>query len=103
MIVNSFKCHGCGQCCRGMGAALAQAAQQPEPFRSALLAFPYVVTPEGACSQLLPSGGCGVYETRPLVCRVDDFYDAHLTAQLPRPVWHALNAALCPPAKSPGR
>lgn len=102
MTNNTFACHGCGHCCRQMGTALRNAAQQPEPFQAELLAFPYAVTPSGACSQLQSDGGCAVYAERPLICRVDAFYDTYFADVLTRQDWHAGMSLGCPPKESPG-
>lgn len=70
-----FPCSGCGACCRSIGAVLEGFARNPEGHdsitRGALMAFPYKALDDGRCDQLGEDGRCQVYETRPLICRVD--------------------------------
>jgi len=33
---------------------------------------------------------CRIYETRPLICRVDDFWEQRLSDVITRARWHAL-------------
>ena len=54
-----FKCKKCGECCRHIGGII------PELDRG-----------DGVCKHLTNEGLCAVYESRPLICRVDDNYAA---------------------------
>lgn len=38
---------------------------------------------------------CEIYETRPLICRVDEFYERYMAETITRPLWHAMNYAHC--------
>lgn len=67
-----FPCTSCGECCRRVGQRLAAIDEAPEDVREHLRAFPYRTDAKGACEQLDEAGRCRVYETRPLICRVDD-------------------------------
>ena len=62
----NFPCNACGACCRKVGPAL-------QGLRSAGVEvnFPHDINPDGSCSMLI-GNACSIYETRPLVCRVDD-------------------------------
>ncbi len=86
-----------------MGRVVEAAAHLPagNPLRIEAAAFPYQPLPDGACPQLRPDNTCAVYDQRPLLCRVDDFYHHYLADQLPLDAWHALNASQCPPPASP--
>lgn len=47
--------------------------------------------PDGSCIHLNADNTCAVYETRPLVCRVD----ANRPAGMSVAEWHELNARVC--------
>jgi Fe-S-cluster containining protein len=96
--MSAFACHGCGQCCRQLGQALAsaQAAPAGSPYQLAAGAFPYEPLPDGSCPQLGPDNKCQVYATRPVLCNVEEFYERYLDGVLPRAEWYALNASQCP-------
>ena len=76
-----FPCTQCGQCCRRVDAS---------PLTSAL------DRGDGTCRHFVEAdNACGIYETRPLTCRVDAYYEAHLQAQLDRQAYYRLNAECC--------
>ncbi len=70
-----FPCSKCGACCK-----LAPARVPGWPAR-----------PDGACAYLTPDNLCSIYETRPLVCRVDEARPPGVTVER----WHALNLEAC--------
>lgn len=57
-----FNCSGCGACCRRVGT-------YPE--------FTEPVNPDGSCSHLTTENQCSIYDKRPLICRVEEFYERH--------------------------
>lgn len=67
-----FPCTSCGECCRRVGQRLATIDEAPPHLLPALRDFPYKAREDGACEQLDEAGRCRVYESRPLICRVDD-------------------------------
>jgi Fe-S-cluster containining protein len=56
----NFPCTQCGACCRRVGKS--KDFQEP-------------VNPDGSCSHLKEDNSCGIYETRPMICRVEEFYE----------------------------
>lgn len=81
-------CSSCGACCRRIGALIATAkesivsgyvAEGFECLYNEIVAFPYAVLPNGQCEKLQDDGRCGVYDTRPDICRYDKSYVAHFT------------------------
>ena len=96
----AFFCHGCGECCRHLAAALTQAGTLPAGtvLHEAAAAFPHAVQADGSCSQLLADNRCGCYATRPLLCDIDRLFAA-LALDMSREQWHLLNAAACPPPR----
>lgn len=59
----TFPCTGCGACCRHVGLA--------EETR-------FLDRGDGTCRHFDEAGrSCAIYAERPLVCRVDRYYDAH--------------------------
>ena len=61
-----FKCDKCGQCCRNL---------YKSPIYEALH------NGDGIC-KYLNGNICSIYETRPLVCRVDESYDVFFKEQM---------------------
>lgn len=74
-----FPCTGCGECCRKVGAVLANRALDDTPLGKLLKIFPYKANEQGHC-EMLVDGKCSVYENRPLICNVrrmtEVFYSA---------------------------
>jgi hypothetical protein len=58
-----FPCVGCGACCRRLGTLAPDSVH----FQAGL-----TVDDDGACTELLPDGSCGIYDTRPNICRVQE-------------------------------
>lgn len=61
-----FKCEQCGQCCRNL---------HKSPIYAALH------NGDGVC-KFLNGKLCSIYETRPLICRVDESYDVFFFEQM---------------------
>lgn len=61
-----FKCDKCGLCCRSL---------HKSPIYAELH------NGDGVC-KFLNENLCSIYETRPLVCRVDESYDAFFKEQM---------------------
>ena len=78
---NAFPCNACGECCRRVN-------------KSELTAF--LDRGDGTCRHFDElSKLCKIYETRPLVCRVEDYYAEHLSQTLS---WHdfvQINVSIC--------
>lgn len=63
--MKTFECSQCGACCRAVN-----------------------------CKHL-DGNTCTIYETRPLVCRIDEGYEAHFVKIMSREQWHRLSADAC--------
>lgn len=50
--------------------------------------------PDGSCSHLTPANECAIYDTRPMVCRVDEGRAVHAPGLTPDE-WAQLNADAC--------
>ena len=61
----SFPCQKCGACCRAT-----------------------------KCTHLTEDGLCGIYEDRPLECRVDDKYDS-MSTNLTREEFYTMTKIIC--------
>ena len=61
-----FKCDKCGQCCRNL--------HKPPIYEE-------LHNGDGIC-RFLNGNICSIYETRPLVCRVDESYDVFFKEQM---------------------
>ena len=54
-----FKCDKCGQCCRNLDKSTI---------------YEHLHNGDGIC-RFLNGNLCSIYETRPLICRIDESYD----------------------------
>lgn len=79
-----FHCTECGECCRHISNLL-----------------PEFDTGDGVCCHLDKSGRCDIYETRPIVCRVDDFWERCLKGKMSKEDWYDLNYQGCSKLQSP--
>lgn len=75
----TFPCTKCGACCRV--AFLIPGFTEP-------------VNDNGSCVHL-QDNMCSIYETRPDICRVDEYYDKHLTNVMSREEAYLANAQVC--------
>lgn len=64
-----FPCTGCGECCKRVGAVLANHTLDNTPIGKLLKIFPYSTNEQGHC-EMLVNDRCSVYENRPLICNV---------------------------------
>lgn len=64
----TFPCTGCGACCRVIHHAdnIIVRDDPTHPYY-----FPYTHK-EGVCENLGEDNKCKIYETRPLICRIED-------------------------------
>lgn len=76
----SFKCNQCGICCRNIGEI-----EELADYHNG----------DGICKYLLPSNLCGIYNSRPIWCNVDLYYDRFLAEEMTREEWYALNEKAC--------
>lgn len=76
-----FPCTGCGACCRRIGLL-------PETR--------YLDRGDGACRYFDDAQkSCGIYEHRPLICRVEQYYDAHFAQSYSWDKFVELNLEVC--------
>ena len=74
----NFRCHGCGACCIVINTILDAPVDQmevPETVKESIRNFPYKTDDKGWCEKLGADFKCTVYEDRPLMCRVEDYYN----------------------------
>lgn len=74
-----FQCSQCGQCCRHLG--LSPIYQELDRG-------------DGTCIHL-KGNLCEIYESRPLICRVDDSYQAFFAGVLSLEEYYQLNYSFC--------
>lgn len=76
-----FECDKCGLCCTGLDKH-----ENMKEFHGG----------DGVCFHLnTETMLCDIYESRPLICRVDDFYDAYLKGKMSREEYYRLNYEAC--------
>ena len=76
-----FPCTQCGLCCRNLDKSSVYA----ELNRG-----------DGVCVHFDEASHlCGIYEQRPLLCRVDEFYEKHLSDVMTRDDYIAANLESC--------
>ena len=74
-----FSCDACGNCCKNLDKS---------PVYSEL------DNGNGVC-KYLDGNLCSIYKDRPLLCRVDDSYDAFFSGVLSRDEYYILNYECC--------
>lgn len=74
-----FQCDKCGACCRRLGDV---------PL------FADLDRGDGVC-RYLQGNLCGIYEKRPLLCRVDDSYKAFFADLMSREEYYKYNYEAC--------
>ena len=74
-----FKCSKCGQCCRNLD-------------KSAL--YKNLDRGDGTC-RFLQENLCGIYDDRPLLCRVDDSYKVYFKDMYSLEEYYAMNHKCC--------
>lgn len=80
--MKSFPCTACGLCCKKAGLV-------PN--------FPEPVNPDGSCSHL-KDNKCSIYETRPLICRIDEGWHSFSDEEKKKMSlldWYRLNSKAC--------
>lgn len=76
-----FPCTACGQCCRNVH--LSEQTQ-------------YLSRGDGICRHLdLSTNLCTIYASRPLICRVEDYYRIHLQDKMDWDRFVKLNLTIC--------
>ena len=74
-----FTCDACGKCCRNLDKSQVYAELD---------------NGNGVC-KYLDGNLCSIYNDRPLLCRVDDSYDAFFSGVLSRNEYYKLNYECC--------
>ncbi len=77
--VSRFPCTRCGLCCQQIGHVDALKALDRG---------------DGVCRNYDPGAGCRIYETRPLLCRIDEAYEVYFREKS-REVFYQENAEVC--------
>ena len=77
--MSSFRCSQCGLCCKQIG----KVAELKVLDRG-----------DGACRHL-NHNLCGIYETRPLFCRVDEMYQKFFSEEYDLETFYELNYQIC--------
>ncbi|WP_273382184.1 YkgJ family cysteine cluster protein [Actinobacillus porcinus] len=81
MNTNPFPCTACGKCCRRVNLSEQTA---------------YLDRGDGVCKHFDEQTNlCKIYENRPLVCRVEDYYKAHLSHLYSWDEFIKLNLEIC--------
>ena len=83
----SFKCDMCGECCRNLKLS--------DIYRE-------LDDGTGKC-RYLDGNKCSIYEKRPLICRVDDAYDALFRDTMTKEKYYELNYEACDILKKGGK
>jgi len=76
-----FPCTACGKCCQRVSAS-------PETA--------FLDRGDGVCDHFIADTHlCAIYEHRPLVCRVEDYYSEHFTEIISWEAFTRLNIEIC--------
>ncbi|HBC3533522.1 TPA: YkgJ family cysteine cluster protein [Vibrio vulnificus] len=77
----AFPCDACGECCRNVHASIETK---------------YLDRGDGVCKNLNNSNGlCEIYDDRPLVCRVQEYYDKQLSKDYEWEIFIEMNVEIC--------
>lgn len=74
-----FKCDKCGECCRHLNKS--------ELYRE-------LDRGDGVCKYLVHNL-CSIYDERPLLCRVDEAYNAYFQSEMTKEEYYRLNYEGC--------
>ena len=80
----TFLCDQCGKCCEKVHTS--------EVYR-------YLADETGKC-KYLKNNLCSIYETRPIICRVDEMYETYYKEVMTLEEYYALNYKACDVLKS---
>lgn len=81
-----FRCSCCGECCRNLNNSLI---------------YSKLDRGDGVCIYL--NGNlCSIYEKRPLICRIDECYDAYFKKICTREEYYELNYKACKKLQAKG-
>lgn len=76
-----FPCEQCGCCCRRVGEVFFMR---------------HLANSDGVCKYLDEATNlCTIYDRRPIVCRVDEFYEKNLSDKMSREEFYRLNKEQC--------
>lgn len=81
-----FECDKCGMCCRNLQQSIL---------------YDELNKGDGVC-RYLNGNLCSIYEERPLICRVDDFYNVYLKNEISLSDYYKLNYDACYMLKNKG-
>ncbi|SFK67381.1 hypothetical protein SAMN05216390_102360 [Lachnospiraceae bacterium KH1T2] len=74
-----FNCKHCGSCCRNLDKSDIYA---------------HLDRGDGVCRYLM-GNDCSIYDTRPLLCRIDDSYDSVFSNIMSREEFYRINENAC--------
>lgn len=74
-----FKCDCCGECCRKLNYS--------ELYKD-------LDRGDGICKYLVENK-CSIYESRPLICRIDESYDMFFSDLMSKEDFYKLNQNVC--------
>ncbi len=81
-----FKCDKCGICCKNLHLSLL---------------YGELDSGDGIC-RFLNDNLCSIYENRPLLCRIDESYDAFFSSIVSKDEYYRLNYKACNNLKNEG-
>ncbi|WP_295865636.1 YkgJ family cysteine cluster protein [uncultured Oscillibacter sp.] len=82
-----FPCDKCGECCRNL--------QMSELYKE-------LDRGDGTC-RYLNGNLCSIYQTRPLLCRIDESYDRFFSGSMTREAFYRANLQVCSELKKKNR
>jgi len=80
--MREFNCTKCGLCCKAVHLDLLKQFGLPE-------------SPSGGCGHLQKDMSCGIYEIRPIICRVKEGHEQIMNSAMPWDEWVELNEDSC--------
>lgn len=80
--MSKFNCTKCGLCCKYLTKEHLKRHNLPE-------------SPKGGCGYLKEDNTCGIYETRPLICRIDEGFEMVAKKHMTKEEWYKANEKAC--------
>ncbi len=98
--MSDFPCTACGMCCRSVGLAMRNAKLmiangESDGYVKEIAEFPHQTNEAGVCEHLQEDHKCGIYETRPDICKVDVTWEKHHKGSISKENYFMSTAMVC--------
>lgn len=92
---SKFPCHSCGACCMMVGDLLKNEDNVNPDYLDLVRDFPYKADESGWCEKLGDDLKCSIYETRPLLCRIEEVWRIKFSGERTKSDYFSETAMAC--------